>query len=151
MAKQFLSKQALLECSLPEIYANFLISLQKYYQSQLTSNLEEKVNSWIAVDGKIVDLSSFTRCEISEEDDEIYFQLPNHKTSIRLCVSNGETDATSLDLMVGDGETYFSSYMGNSKPPTSALFLPETIEAAKEWLHEGSMNEFAQKHFKRNY
>ena len=152
MTNKLLNKKALLGFNLFEIYANFLLSLQKIYHNELTSIHGEEINSWIEVeDKKIIDPSSFTECKISEEVDEIYFQLPNRKTSIRICVSYGETDAASLDLVVGDKETYFSNYMGNSKPPTSALFLPKVIEVAKEWLDKGSMNEFAKKHFKRNY
>lgn len=149
---QKMDKDQLLIFNLWKLYWQFLTSLQSLYLDEIQEKLNRK-----DIISKIVSMRNFfdengtlDMKGDGPELEEIYFQIPNHKTCVRICISHGYTQGAYLDLLISEeGSEYYSkaNYSPEFIPDIRDLFNKEDILIACEWLDSGTISDEAKQVF----
>lgn len=155
-ADKLMTKEEVLAFNMWATYWNFLNSLEKAFSDELEANLKNKsflLSSWIESTGFFNENGQSQRD--NPECEEIYFQLQNHKSAIRIVVGLGKTNEAYLDLIEdeeGEGKSFSpgNHLAEECRTDIKDVFSPESIEAAVEWLEKGTLTEFAKKNFKED-
>ena len=139
-----MNKEQVLSTDLWAIYWNFLKSLQEVYKQELQQKLlnETDLNSWIK-SMRFFDRKGQAGCD-NPELEEVYFQITNHKSKIRICIDYAHTKDANLELVRDRKPCYFHL---KGEHNTKLIFLPEVILAAVLWLKDGRLDEQGIKYF----
>ncbi len=153
MAEQNLieNKEQLMSANTWERYWSYLTFLRSFFKLELM-----KQKGIDEIDSRIGSINGFfnQKGEVKHdypELEEIYFQIPNHRTSVRICITSAHTETPKLELVSGglDHHYYMLDEKSSYKGDVGFLFLNEVIEMVVMWLTLGHLNDFGKSHFKK--
>jgi len=141
-AKQLMDKNQVLEFDLWVIYWNYLLSLQETFKQELQTKLRDnEIESWVESVNDFFKEGN-NRKGIAPQLEEIYFQLRDQTTSVRICVDFGNAPKIHVEL-VEDKQTDVHYRLREGFYGSNNVFSGEMIEIAAEWLKEAVISDSA--------
>ena len=144
--KLLMDKDQVLNFNLLAVYWNYLLSLRGAFEQELQKKFKNgTIDSWIESVNNLF-LKSDEHKTASPQLEKVYFRLKKHAASVRICIPCGDVPKMYLEL-VEDEKNGTHYYPTEEFCGTSNVFSTEMIEAAAEWLKEGTVNDTILENF----
>lgn len=137
----------LFETDIHEIYCDFILSLKKFFKTEIEKVTHLEVYSWLSC-GMPNSSKEEEKELITYDLDDLFFRIPNRRSSVVLSFADLCTSKVSLFLAMGEGDNAFQySHKNNEKLELKNVFSSEIISTICHWLLDGELNEAELKIF----
>ena len=143
MSTKLLSKNEVRNFNLWTEYYKYLLSLQAAIKDHVQKKLgnDVEVDSWIESLDHFFNKSGQTTDESPESPllEEIYFNLPNYLSKVRICITSGNTTEPQIELVKDKRQPNYPC-LKDEFCKTADVLSKDMILTMAEWLRKGHIS-----------